>query len=67
MLREATLSSRILERRVMISSVIPSLKYSFSGSALMLWNGRTAIDLTPVGVSVGFLTCFFAGHQIVDP
>ena len=29
----------------MISSVIPSLKYSFSGSALMLARGRTAIAL----------------------
>src|SRR5438093_685466 len=29
----------------MISSAIPSVKYSFSGSALMLTNGSTAIDL----------------------
>ena len=30
----------------MISSVIPSLKYSLSASALMLANGSTAIDLS---------------------
>jgi len=29
----------------MISSVIPSLKYSLSGSALMFTKGRTAMDL----------------------
>src|SRR3972149_3618635 len=32
----------IFERAVMMSSVIPSLKYSCSGSPLMLTNGRTA-------------------------
>ena len=30
---------------LMISSVMPSEKYSFSGSALMFLNGRTAIAL----------------------
>jgi hypothetical protein len=30
--------------RVMISSTMPSTKYSCSGSPLMFWNGRTAID-----------------------
>ena len=29
---------------VMMSSVRPSAKYSWSGSPLMFWNGRTAID-----------------------
>ena len=29
---------------VMISSTMPSVKYSCSGSPLMFWNGRTAID-----------------------
>ena len=29
---------------VMISSTMPSTKYSCSGSPLMFWNGRTAID-----------------------
>ena len=33
----------------MISSVIPSLKYSFSGSALMLANGSTAMDFSRRG------------------
>ena len=28
----------------MISSTMPSAKYSCSGSPLMFWNGRTAID-----------------------
>jgi hypothetical protein len=28
----------------MISSTIPSAKYSCSGSPLMFWNGSTAID-----------------------
>ena len=41
----------------MISSVIPSLKYSFSGSALMLVSGMTATDFCdgaarPVSVTV---------------
>src|SRR5437868_2885677 len=32
------------ERPVMMSSTMPSAKYSCSGSPLMFWNGRTAID-----------------------
>jgi hypothetical protein len=32
------------ERAVMMSSTIPSAKYSCSGSPLMFWNGRTAIE-----------------------
>jgi hypothetical protein len=43
--REATWMPGTLARALMISSVIPSLKYSFSGSALMLARGRTAIAL----------------------
>ncbi len=42
--RPATLSSRTCARAVRISSVMPSAKYSFSGSALRLSNGSTAID-----------------------
>ena len=42
--REITLRARIFERWAMTSSVIPSAKYSFSGSALRLRNGRTATD-----------------------
>src|SRR5713226_4023255 len=40
----ATKRSDILEREVIKSSVIPSLKYSCSRSSLMLVNGSTAID-----------------------
>ncbi len=40
--REITLSARIFDRCAMTSSVIPSAKYSFSGSALKLTNGSTA-------------------------
>src|SRR5258708_12513482 len=32
------------ESAVMISSTMPSTKYSCSGSPLMFWNGSTAID-----------------------
>src|SRR5262249_61085033 len=32
------------ERAVMISSTIPSAKYSCSGSPDIFWNGRTAIE-----------------------
>ena len=42
--RAATRSAWILVSALMISSAMPSVKYSFSGSALMLTNGRTAID-----------------------
>ena len=42
-----------LASALMISSVIPSLKYSFSGSALMFGSGRTAIALAAAcGASV---------------
>src|SRR5439155_26186441 len=34
----------IFDRAVMISSTMPSTKYSCSGSPLMFWNGSTAID-----------------------
>ena len=44
-LREATCNPGTFASALMISSVIPSAKYSFSGSALMLASGRTAIDL----------------------
>ena len=43
--REMTLSALTLESWAMMSSVIPSLKYSFSGSVLMFSNGSTATDL----------------------
>ena len=41
---EVTFSSFILAKALMISSVIPSLKYSFSESELILTKGRTAMD-----------------------
>ena len=42
--REATRSASIFDSALMISSVMPSLKYSFSASALMFRNGSTAIE-----------------------
>src|SRR5512133_736082 len=39
-----TKSHRMRESAVMISSTIPSAKYSCSGSPLMFWNGSTAIE-----------------------
>src|SRR5580704_2702708 len=41
LLREVTFSADTLLRSVMMSSVIPSLKYSCSWSPLMLAKGRT--------------------------
>ena len=43
-LRATTDSAETLERSVMMSSLIPSLKYSCSGSPLMLTNGSTQIE-----------------------
>src|SRR5271168_4674416 len=43
-LRAMTKSQRMRESAVMISSTMPSTKYSCSGSPLMFWNGSTAID-----------------------
>ena len=45
----------------MISSAIPSVKYSFSGSLLVFVNGSTAMDFTAwtpsgAGVAVGVIT-----------
>src|SRR5256884_6885288 len=39
--RQTTFSAAILDSVEMMSSVTPSLKYSFSGSALMFSNGST--------------------------
>src|SRR6476660_1293805 len=49
----------------MISSAIPSAKYSFSGSALMLANGSTATDLA---ADITFLgsDSVFVGVDIVS-
>src|SRR5258708_943600 len=43
-LRETTDKAETLERSVMMSSLIPSLKYSCCGSSLMLANGSTQMD-----------------------
>src|SRR5881392_3310527 len=43
--RDATSSAQTLVSALIISSLIPSVKNSFSASALMFVNGRTAIDL----------------------
>src|ERR1700674_402802 len=55
--RDATRSDWILVRALMISSAIPSAKYSLSGSALMFANARTATDFAAetVGRRVGYL------------
>ena len=42
--RAMTKNQRTRERAVMISSTIPSAKYSCSGSPLMLVKGKTATD-----------------------
>ena len=44
--REATCSASMPASALMISSVIPSLKYSASAPVLMLRNGSTAIEAT---------------------
>ncbi len=49
--REITLSALIFESCAMMSSVMPSLKYSFSGSVLMFSNGSTATDLVEEVIS----------------
>src|SRR5438045_5356357 len=43
-LRDTTCKADTLLKSVMMSSLIPSLKYSCSGSPLMLANGRTQIE-----------------------
>src|SRR5271166_5312491 len=39
-----TKKSRTRHNAAVISSTMPSAKYSCSGSPLMFWNGRTTID-----------------------
>src|SRR6185295_18821319 len=43
-LRAMTNSCRNRDNAVMMSSTMPSLKYSCSGSSLIFWNGSTAIE-----------------------
>ncbi len=40
----AMMNSQRIRVSAVMSSTIPSAKYSCSGSPLMFWNGRTAID-----------------------
>jgi hypothetical protein len=43
-LRAITSSAETLDKSVVMSSLIPSLKYSCSGSPLMFWNGSTQTE-----------------------
>ncbi len=53
-LRATTDRAETLDRSVMMSSLMPSLKYSCSASPLMLANGRTQTDsLRAAGAAVG--------------
>src|SRR5436189_234946 len=56
-LRAMTNSTLVRESAVMISSTMPSAKYSCSGSPLMFWNGSTAMDERAIG----------ARHGVVEP
>ena len=49
--RAATRSDSIPASALMISSVMPSLKYSASGPALMFRNGSTAIEVSALSPS----------------
>jgi len=43
-LRAMTNSQRMRDNAVMMSSTTPSAKYSCSGSPLMFWNGKAAME-----------------------
>ena len=65
-LRAITKNQRNLDSAVMMSSLIPSAKYSCSGSPLMFWNGSTAMEglsgsARGCAVSVGV---FVAGEEL---
>ena len=53
--REATRSDCTLVSALMISSAMPSAKYSLSASALMLAKGNTATDFAAETVGRGFV------------
>src|SRR5437667_256624 len=55
-LRAITTSDRYLDRAVMISSVMPSEKYSCSGSPLKLLKGRTTTEGFPPQWAAGDVT-----------
>jgi hypothetical protein len=52
-LRAMTKSCESFDSAVMMSSEMPSAKYSCSGSPLMLTNGRTAIDACSLAAAEG--------------
>src|SRR6185295_11826085 len=54
--RDATRNDWILVRALMISSAIPSVKYSLFGSGLMLTKGRTATDFAEDMMALGGAT-----------
>src|SRR6516164_3553976 len=64
-LRAITVRPAIFDKSVMMSSLIPSEKYSCSGSPDMLVKGKTAIDTAGVGCGVAALDRTAAG--IVAP
>src|SRR6478752_7556418 len=47
-LRAITSSAETFDKSVVMSSLIPSLKYSCSASPLMFWNGSTQIETSRV-------------------
>lgn len=53
--REATRNDWIFVSALMISSAIPSVKYSFSGSGLMFAKGITAMDFAAEIVGCGMV------------
>ena len=59
-LRAMTSSADTFDRSVVMSSQMPSLKYSCSGSPLMFWNGSTHTDSAP-DVSRAFAGAFASG------
>src|SRR6266699_5766687 len=65
-LRALTNSPRKRDRAVMISSTMPSAKYSCSGSPLMLLKGKTAIDGLWETVRAAAFAAPFEQHSI-DP
>src|SRR5262249_3703459 len=59
--RAITNNERNRDSSVMMSSVMPSLKYCCSGSPLKLVKGRTAIDGLLFGAAVGPVATFIRG------
>jgi hypothetical protein len=62
-LRAITNNHLMRDNPVMMSSTIPSTKYSCSGSPLMFWKGKTAIEGSSGSDRVG--EDFFAGSGCV--